>query len=49
LLGFSSRLVEAVNVFKLPGQQTMPVDTEQADETSCATEDREDWEVMVQS
>jgi twitching motility protein PilJ len=49
LLGFSSRLVEAVNVFKLPGQQTTQVDAEQADDPAYATKEREDWEVMVQS
>jgi methyl-accepting chemotaxis protein len=49
LLGFSSRLVETVNVFKLPGQLTTQADAEQAEETSYATEETEDWEVMVQS
>ena len=49
LLGFSSRLVEAVNVFKLPGHQTTPGSAVQADEASDATEEREEWEVMVQS
>jgi hypothetical protein len=49
LLGFSSRLVETVNVFRLPGQLTMQADAEQAEETSYATEETADWEVMVQS
>lgn len=45
LLAFSSRLVEAVNVFRLPGAA---VEAVQADEPSEAAEEREDWEVMVQ-
>jgi methyl-accepting chemotaxis protein len=51
LLEFSSRLVKAVSVFRLPGQQSALVDTTQAAEPSgpAAEEEREDWEVMVQS
>ncbi len=48
LLAFSSQLVEAVNVFTLPTQPSAPVDTTHAAQPS-APEEREDWEVMVQS
>ncbi len=49
LLEFSSRLVEAVNVFRLPGHQTAQVDTAPAAEPSGSAEEREDWDVMVQA
>jgi methyl-accepting chemotaxis protein len=48
LLDFSSRLVQAVNVFRLPGNQSAHADAAQAEEAAEATEEREDWEVMVQ-
>ncbi len=54
LLDFSSRLVEAINVFRLPERQAVQADTLQAasssdeDEERDAAEEREDWEVTVQ-
>ncbi len=53
LLDFSSRLVDAVNVFRLPESQAAQTDAPQddapqADASSDLTEEREDWEVTVQ-
>ena len=47
LLEFSGRLVEAVNMFRLPGNQSAQADTAQTEEAAETTEEREDWEVMV--
>ncbi len=49
LLQFSGQLVDAVNVFKLPGQAAAPAAPVHVDQPSDAAEEREDWEVMVQS
>ena len=48
LLDFSSRLVEAVNMFRLPGRQSAQADAAQAEEAAEASGEHEDWEVMVQ-
>lgn len=48
LLNFSSRLVDAVNVFRLPELQAAQADAPQAEEHADTAEEREDWAVTVE-
>lgn len=49
LMDFSSRLVEAVNVFRLPAAQAAQAETPQAAASPDPAEAREDWAVTVQA